>query len=189
LEKSVNLEKAPFEILEARIRITRVALRESASALRDARTDQITVREIERALVDVLDLDEIADVLDRDIDKSSILELLADYNFARLRPQELGEVVLEESIIPPGVPVLLTEAEVKLKGEIWVVHKNDADPFPSSPHAHNYEKSLKMDLGTGDLYQRKERVPCGRMKKTVLVEFRERLIRQNSSIPLPPLAV
>ncbi len=39
-----------------------------------------------------------------------------------------------------------------------MVHKNDADPLPSSPHAHNYEQCLKMHLGTGDLYQRKERV-------------------------------
>ncbi len=76
----------------------------------------ITVREIEGALVDVLGLDEIADILDRDIDSAQILELLGSYNFARLRPEKLGEIVLAESIIPAGVPVLLTEAEVKLKG-------------------------------------------------------------------------
>src|SRR5207237_6227170 len=42
-----------------------------------------------------------------------------------------------------GIPILLTEAQVKLQGEIWIVHKNDADPFPSNPHAHNYRERLK----------------------------------------------
>src|SRR5260370_13521319 len=50
----------------------------------------------------------------------------------------LCEVVLEKSIVPVGVPMSLTEAEVKLDGEKWTVHKYDADPFPSNPHAHCY---------------------------------------------------
>ena len=187
MAKPIDLEKTSFEVIENRIRRTGVAFTESASALSEARRDAITVREIERALVDVLGLEEIADILERDISSQEILGLLADYNFVRLRPVKLGEIVLAESIIPPGVPISLTEAEVKLKGEKWVVHKNDADPFPSSPHAHNYENRLKMDLRTGDLYQGKSRVPCARMGKAQLIEFRHRLAQKNASIHLPPL--
>lgn len=33
-----------------------------------------------------------------------------------------------------------------------VAHKYDRDTFPSNPHAHNYDRKLKMHLGTGDLY-------------------------------------
>lgn len=189
LVKPIDLEKTPFDVLEARIRTTSAALRESASLLSEAHREEILVREVEGGLVDVLGLDEISDLLDHDIDSGEILGLLADYNFARLRPQKLCEVVLEESIVPAGVPVLLTEAEVKLKGEKWTIHKNDADPFPSSPHAHNYEQGLKMDLRTGDLYQRNARVACGRVEKKYLLKLRDLVEHKNATIALPPLAI
>lgn len=35
---------------------------------------------------------------------------------------------------------------------IWRIHKNDTDPFPSIPHAHNIESGLKLHLGNGELY-------------------------------------
>jgi hypothetical protein len=37
-------------------------------------------------------------------------------------------------------------------GHIWRILVNDADPFPSNPHAHNLESGLKLDLGDGRLY-------------------------------------
>jgi hypothetical protein len=147
------------------------------------------VREIESALVAVLDLDQIADILARDIDAQAIQTLLGGYDFAKLRPEKLCEIVLEESIIPEGVPVYLTEAEIKLQGEIWVIHRNDADPFPSSPHAHNYQQRLKMHLGNGDLYTHKQKQPCRRLRKSVFLEFRERVMQRTSSIVLPPLSI
>ena len=62
------------------------------------------------------------------------------------------DVHLDESIIPSDTLRSLYEEQVKFKGEIWVIHKNDIDPFPSSPHAHNYESALKLHLGNGELY-------------------------------------
>ncbi|WP_125564038.1 hypothetical protein [Pseudoalteromonas rubra] len=75
----------------------------------------------------------------------------------------LEAVYLENSAIPVSVERALLEEQVKFKGERWVIHKNDADPFPSSPHAHNYESMLKLHLGNGDLYRRTTKV--GTMKK------------------------
>lgn len=149
----------------------------------------MTEPEVESALVEILELDQIADILDRDINAAGIVEILIHYNFARLRPEELAIIRFEESIMPAGVDILLTEAEVKLQGEIWIVHKNDADPFPSNPHAHNYRNRLKMHLGNGDLYKGKKRTPCQRMKHSLLLDFRTRLMQKNASIVLPPLAV
>ncbi|MGP0059341.1 MAG: hypothetical protein ACLPID_08660 [Beijerinckiaceae bacterium] len=50
-------------------------------------------------------------------------------------------------------------------GEIWRVHKSDADPFPSRPHAHCVGGSkkvvgCKLHLGTAQLY--KGRTALGR---------------------------
>jgi len=72
----------------------------------------VTEPEVESALVEILELDQIADILDRDINAAGIVEILIYYNFARLRPEELAIIRFEESIIPAGVDILLTEAEV-----------------------------------------------------------------------------
>lgn len=77
-------------------------------------------------------------------------------------------VVVEETIIPDNVIRGIYEEQVKFKGEKWVVHKNDVDPFPSNPHAHNYESGLKLHLGNGELYDGTTLVgaiPCKKLKQ------------------------
>lgn len=184
----INLDVG-FDIIEARLLKLKAGLRESSSAISLERNDTVSIVEIELALIEVLDVDDIGDILNCDIDTQIILELLTGYNFERLRPEKLCEIVLEESIIPLGIPIFVTEAQVKLRGEVWVVHKNDADPFPSNPHAHNYQQRLKMHLGTGDLYIHKQKMPCKRMSRSLFIEFRDRLMQKNASLILPPLAV
>jgi hypothetical protein len=174
---------------EEHVRNTRAKLRVAAELISAQREDIITVREIERGLVEVLCLNHIGDVLDRDVDTREIVSLLDGYEFMRLRPIRLCEIELAESIVPCGVTVLFTEAKVRLNGEIWWVYKSDADPFPSNPHAHNYQSRVKMHLGNGDLYGYKEKEPSGRLKKSVLPDFRGRVHQANSTIVLPPLAV
>ena len=66
----------------------------------------------------------------------------------------LGEVELPESPIPDGCFRVFREATVKRDGCVWRIHKNDADPFPSNPHAHNLDSGLTLDLRTGELYLR-----------------------------------
>ena len=51
------------------------------------------------------------------------------------------------------------EADVRVAGEVWRVHKYDADPFPSRPHAHciggaKRFAGLKLHLGTRQLFDR-----------------------------------
>jgi hypothetical protein len=187
--KLIDLDKTPFEVIDRRLTATRIAIEESASSLSNSRGEVVTGRDIENGLISVLGLDEIFGLLDRDIDSTQILSLLTDCNFSRLRPNVLCEIPFEESIMPEDFPLLLTEAKVKFKGEIWSIHKTDADPFPSNPHAHNYERQLKMDLRNGDLYSRKERRACGQIDRKNLVKLRDLVGQKNATILLPRLEI
>ena len=57
-----------------------------------------------------------------------------------------------ESPIPPNTFRLFEEITFRKDGHVWRSHKNDADPFPSDPHAHNVESGLKLDLSSGRLW-------------------------------------
>jgi len=81
-----------------------------------------------------------------------ILESIKNTKIVLSLPKIEEEIILFESIIPSDVIRDLNEETIKFKGEKWIVHKNDADPFPSNPHAHNYEAGLKLHLGNGELY-------------------------------------
>ncbi len=84
-------------------------------------------------------------------------------------PVVIEEVELSESIIPKGISVLVTHQKVKVKGEIWVIHKNDVDPFPSNPHAHNYQNNFVVHLGNGVIYRKRKKVGQLKMKKLILL--------------------
>lgn len=77
--------------------------------------------------------------------------------------------------------ILLIEEKVKQKGEIWYIHKNDSDEFPSNPHAHNYQTGEKLHLGNGDLFFGRE--PTGRVRPKDLKKLRSKIHYR----PLPPL--
>ena len=56
----------------------------------------------------------------------------------------------------------ILEEDYKVSGEIWRVHKSDADPYPSSPHAHCMAGAqrfvgCKLHLGTAELYDAKNK--------------------------------
>lgn len=51
----------------------------------------------------------------------------------------------------------LIEKDYRVAGEVWQVHKTDADPFPSRPHAHcvgGAQRFIgsKLHLGTAELF-------------------------------------
>ena len=67
----------------------------------------------------------------------------------------VDEIELDHSPIPSRCLRRLVEITIKKDGQIWRIHKNDADPFPSNPHAHNLESGLKLDLSNGKLYYKR----------------------------------
>lgn len=90
-------------------------------------------------------------------------------------------IVLTDSAIPPGIPISINKQKYKLKGEIWIVHKYDADPFPSSPHAHNYQQNIVMHLGNGGLYRKRDHL--GFANRKVFLDLRSCI----KNVCLPPL--
>lgn len=59
----------------------------------------------------------------------------------------------------------IVEDDYRVAGEVWRVHKSDADPYPSNPHAHCIGGAkrfigCKLHLGTAQLFKRSE--PLGR---------------------------
>ncbi len=61
-------------------------------------------------------------------------------------------IEFDESPIPDNTYRSLGEVRVRRNGCVWAIHKSDADPFPSNPHAHNMESGLKLDLSNGRLW-------------------------------------
>jgi len=43
---------------------------------------------------------------------------------------------------------------IRQKGQIWIFHKNDSDPFPSVPHGHNKETGNKLNPYDGRIYDK-----------------------------------
>ena len=143
----------------------------------------LTKSEIYNYLIEALDLENLSKILYTELPASRMVSLVREQYKRSPPPEVLGEVEFKESILPSGVPRFLIEQQVKIKGEKWVIHKNDADPFPSNPHAHNYQDNLVVHLGNGELYQRRRKV--GKLKKKKL-EFLRSKIR---NVSLPKLSV
>jgi len=60
----------------------------------------------------------------------------------------------------------ILEEDYKVSGDVWRVHLNDADPFPSRPHAHCIAGTkrfvgTKLHLGSGQLFDSSNK-PLGR---------------------------
>lgn len=124
-----------------------------------------------------------ADILFMDLSVNMIIETFLKN--IDLYGAPLFEIVLEESVLPDEANHSLIKARVKLNGEVWVVHKNDKDSFPSNPHAHNYDTNTKLHLGTGKLYRGKQ--VCGQVKRKELIEIRLLIQKRMTSLSLPDL--
>ncbi len=99
--------------------------------------------------------------------------------------KSIAEIEFPESPIPDGTFRRIDEVTIKRDGCVWRIHRNDLDPFPSQPHAHNLESGLKLDLSNGRLYF--GRRDTGKSISTKDLKFiRSAAVNQN--ISLPPLA-
>jgi hypothetical protein len=90
---------------------------------------------IEHALMLELKLESSTELLGRDLGKDEIVATLDNFNFNRLFPKLLGVIRIEQSIIPDRTARKRTEVTIRSRGEVWRIHQNDDDPFPSDPHA------------------------------------------------------
>jgi len=117
---------------------------------------EISSMELQLALADVLSLadrDSVT-IIGYKLTADEMVERLKGYSF--YRPDIVEKVTLDHSILPPKVPDILNEEEIKFKGQIWEIHKYDPDPFPSNPHAHLQGLGYKLHLGTGELFEKRK---------------------------------
>ncbi len=57
----------------------------------------------------------------------------------------------------------ISEKDYRVKGEVWRVHKSDADPYPSKPHAHCIAGADRfigctLHLGTRELFKKRKKL-------------------------------
>lgn len=146
------------------------------------------IYEIEDYIGSKLNFEEVADYL---ISKGvteipeakTIAEMLSADGFSGVGEKIEQRIVSEDTIFPSGLLVKLEKKKYKIKGEIWDVHLNDVDPFPSSPHAHNYHENLVMHLGNGKLYRKREYVATAKRKQ--FLKLREMI----NHVELPELEI
>ncbi|MEK7406308.1 MAG: hypothetical protein AAB225_14495 [Acidobacteriota bacterium] len=89
-------------------------------------------------------------------------------------------VLLTPPVSKSGVLHLI----VKARGNLWVFHKYDPDPWPSRPHGHNRETGDKLDVRDGRVYDR-NRQPAGRLNNRELTFVHEELNRRWPDVTIP----
>jgi hypothetical protein len=136
---------------------------------------------IQDALVDLLKLEDAVALLSLNLTEERIVSSLKSYNFDRLFPETVEDVLFDSPITPSGTRRHLAEVTVRSRGEVWRIHKNDADPWPSNPHAHNLDTGQKLHLGTGELFLKRKMV--GKITQKSLLSIRSKVTKCK----LPPL--
>lgn len=102
-------------------------------------------------LSDKYELERPSDIWDAEIDFDSAKNSLLLFNFETLNQQ----IILPKEIVPEEY-VMMIKVQIKSNGLIWFIHRYDADPFPSDPHAHQIDNNIKLDLSNGKCYRKRE---------------------------------
>ena len=158
-----------------------LTLKTIAARLSEEKKSEISSKQVGLAIAEQNDFSQNLQVFWHVLDHGlKVYDELKDFYFEK---KVLGEIELfgDDCIYPKGIPANLYEKQVKVKGQKWELHKYDEDPFPSNPHAHNYETGLKLDLSNGKLYKKKEEKDS--IKKRVLEKIRQKFINSGHSMP------
>ncbi|MGY5540763.1 hypothetical protein [Vibrio brasiliensis] len=152
--------------------------------------DEDLIFQLEAKYKCVIEIDDLVDALDKDgikppLNENIIHNFISSSSYLDTCTPILERIVLhdEDSVLPKGIESEITKKKYKVRGEVWDVHQDDVDPFPSSPHAHNYDENVVMHLGTGELYRSRKLV--GRVNKKHFLRLRA-LIR---NVELPALEI
>ena len=117
-----------------------------------------------------------------DLSTEELVRRLEGYAFEA--PMILGSVD-DPAIEVPGSIRRVYSALGKAKGTEWEILRNDRNPFPSNPCAHNEVEDITMDLSGGGLFHDGEFVH--RLRRKDLVNFRARISEKYPGLELPPL--
>jgi hypothetical protein len=116
------------------------------------RSETITLNDVGHALFMLLgdrqQWEWIFDVTDNGVSDQEAYEVLKSFDFSQVKTTVETQVDLLE-----GMMLYQTKVKIKAGGTLWYIHRYDADPFPSSPHAHNIEHNIKLDLSNGNCFR------------------------------------
>lgn len=144
-------------------------------------TIELIVNALFILLTDSNNLEILTDVWHVDITYEEELNLLEEFDFDIFyKKVETSNDILD------GDYLYFEKAKIKHKNFSWFIHKNDADPFPSHPHAHCLSQNLKLDLSNGNCYRVRQYVDT--IKKKDLLAIREKF-EQVYQFPLPQISV
>jgi len=142
-------------------------------------THQLTTRDVTEAMLltlpELRHVEHCVDVWSTVLDEDEIESLIAVA--ASLLPRL--EVCSGRALVFTGM--FETKADVKLNGERWRLHRYDADPFPSNPHAHNFRQNVKLHLGNGEYYRARRMM--GKMHRKDLLLLRARFAKFEIELP------
>lgn len=115
------------------------------------------------------------DLWDVNIDFKEAVGLLQDFDFSMLHKT----IETSKAWFPEG---LLIQRKVRFKhqGQIWVIHKCDKDPFPSSPHAHDIDNGMKLDLSNGKCYKIKKHIHTITRKQLLLIREKAKQVYKGN---------
>ncbi|HCN84427.1 MAG TPA: hypothetical protein DIT07_12520 [Sphingobacteriaceae bacterium] len=109
-------------------------------------------------------------------DYDSLFEYLKEFQF---------EFIKEEFETSSGdihySHIVRYKATIKSNGIVWRLHKFDKDDFPSSPHAHNIDSNLKLHLGNGKVFKKKQQV--GTIPYKEFATIRDKFISRGFELP------
>lgn len=160
-------------------------LEEIASYFHEVGKIGITASDIEDALYirlsDKYGFEWRGSLWDVEISKKEAIAILKDFDFSILT----NSIETDRDILPSSM-LLQYKVRIKSGGIIWVIHLYDEDPFPSSPHAHQLENNIKLDLSTGKCYKIRNHIHT--ITKKDLLDIRQKAEKVFKG-ELPPLLV
>ncbi len=77
--------------------------------------------------------------------------------------------------------ILVRLHEVKTSGRIWRFNLNDKDTFPSTPHGHDKENGDKVNVFTGEIYN-KDRELVSKLSQKQLMRLKIMLKETHHAI-------
>lgn len=115
-------------------------------------------------LADKLDWENQLDFWYLDINYEEAKNTLENFNFKILFCKiESNKEIINQDLL------MNTKTQIKSNGLIWVIHKYDADPFPSRPHAHELLNGIKLDLSNGKCYRKTKLVDTIKKKELIII--------------------
>lgn len=91
--------------------------------------------------------DWILSILELEINEDEVFETVKDFDFSVLKGALLPNELFSENLF------IEKKVAIKVSNQRWVIHQNDADYFPSIPHAHLMEEGLCLNLFDRKVYK------------------------------------